>query len=551
MEKRRFSLPFFCLLFIFQSSLIGQAQYSTDTIQKYSEAILNPKSSQDIPLGLQFYAAKTENDLKRGDTLSAIIGLRLLAIGQFDMGETYDSENSAVQAISLIDRSKGNDSLMANMLGLYNHLGKIYRATENFDKALEAYNAALKTAKTLKDSIILLNNKANVHKDSGLYHKALAELDLAFKIIKTDPDSLFLASLYDNRGIVKSKLDMPGALEDLTKGLEIRESKNNLTGLYSSYKNLSQYYFDRSNRQVAFHFAERAYETALQINSTAFIQDALSLFALMDDDPKIVAFQRLTDSIANEKQLAQNKYAFMKYNVEQEKKNTELAQLQKEKEKSQKIKLIFLVGFVLIAGTFVSIFLIASHKKDRIHQVFKTEARISKKVHDEVANDLYHVMVKLQGDESAHEDLLDDLEIIYNKTRDISKENSALELKSDFKEQLSDLLMSYQNEEVNVMTQNISAIDWTSLSDVKKIAIYRVLKELMTNMAKHSQASVVVLTFNKIKNKTSIIYSDNGIGCNLKDKNGLRNVENRIKSLNGTITFESKPNEGFKSKITL
>lgn len=551
MEKRRFSLPFFCLLFIFQSSLIGQAQYSTDTIQKYSEAILNPKSSQDIPLGLQFYAAKTENDLKRGDTLSAIIGLRLLAIGQFDMGETYDSENSAVQAISLIDRSKGNDSLMANMLGLYNHLGKIYRATENFDKALEAYNAALKTAKTLKDSIILLNNKANVHKDSGLYHKALAELDLAFKIIKTDPDSLFLASLYDNRGIVKSKLDMPGALEDLTKGLEIRESKNNLTGLYSSYKNLSQYYFDRSNRQVAFHFAERAYETALQINSTAFIQDALSLFALMDDDPKIVAFQRLTDSIANEKQLAQNKYAFMKYNVEQEKKNTELAQLQKEKEKSQKIKLIFLVGFVLIAGTFVSIFLIASHKKDRIHQVFKTEARISKKVHDEVANDLYHVMVKLQGDESAHEDLLDDLEIIYNKTRDISKENSALELKSDFKEQLSDLLMSYQNEEVNVMTQNISAIDWTSLSDVKKITIYRVLKELMTNMAKHSQASVVVLTFSKIKNKTSIIYSDNGIGCNLKDKNGLRNVENRIKSLNGTITFESKPNEGFKSKITL
>ncbi|MGB3342683.1 MAG: tetratricopeptide repeat protein [Aequorivita sp.] len=551
MEKRRFSLPFFCLLFIFQSSLIGQAQYSTDTIQKYSEAILNPKSSQDIPLGLQFYAAKTENDLKRGDTLSAIIGLRLLAIGQFDMGETYDSENSAVQAISLIDRSKGNDSLMANMLGLYNHLGKIYRATENFDKALEAYNAALKTAKTLKDSIILLNNKANVHKDSGLYHKALAELDLAFKIIKRDPDSLFLASLYDNRGIVKSKLDMPEALEDLTKGLEIRESKNNLTGLYSSYKNLSQYYFDRSNRQVAFHFAERAYETALQINSTAFIQDALSLFALMDDDPKIVAFQRLTDSIANEKQLAQNKYAFMKYNVEQERKNTELAQLQKEKEKSQKIILIFLVGFVLIAGTFVSIFLIASHKKDRIHQVFKTEARISKKVHDEVANDLYHVMVKLQGDESAHEDLLDDLEIIYNKTRDISKENSALELKSDFKEQLFDLLMSYQNEEVNVMTQNISAIDWTSLSDVKKIAIYRVLKELMTNMAKHSQASVVVLTFNKIKNKTSIIYSDNGIGCNLKDKNGLRNVENRIKSLNGTITFESKPNEGFKSKITL
>src|SRR5690554_1148279 len=551
MEKRLFSLPIFCLLFIFQSSLIGQIQYSPDTLYKYSEAILNPKSSQDIPLGLQFYTAKTENDLKRGDTLRAIKSLRLLAIGQFDVGETYDSENSVVQAISLIDRAKGNDSLMENMLGLYNHLGRIYRETENYGKALEAYNAGLKISKTLNDSIILLNNKANVYKDSQLYPQALTVLDLAFKTLKGYPDSLFLGSLYDNRGIVKSKLDLPGAFEDLIKGLEIRESLNNLTGLYSSYKNLTQYHFDRNNRQQAFSFADKAYETAIKLNSTAYIKDALSLYVVMDDDPKIVAYKKLTDSIALERQLAQNKNAFMKYNVEQEKKNTERAQLQKEREKSYKIILIVLIVFVLIVGALATLFLIASHKRDKVRQVFKTEARISKKVHDEVANDLYHVMVKLQGDAPAHEELLDDLENIYNKTRDISKENSALELKSNFKDQLSDLLMSYQNEKVNVMTKNISAIDWSSLSDIKKITIYRVLKELMTNMAKHSQASVVVLTFNKIKNKTSIIYSDNGIGCSIKDKNGLRNAENRIKSLNGTITFESKPSQGFKSIITL
>ena len=551
MEKRFFSLPSFCLLFIFQASLWGQIQYSPDTIKKYSQAILHPKSAKDIPLGLQFYATKIENDLKHGDTLSAIHALRFMAIGQFDMGETYDSETSVVRAIYLIDRSKGKDTLLENRLGLYNDLGKIYRATENFDKALEVYDAALDIAYSLRDSIILLNNKANVYKDKQFYQQALRELDMAFKTLKREPDSLFLGSLYDNRGTVKSKLDFPGAFEDLNQGREIREKLKNLTGLYSSYRNLSLYFFERNELSQAFSFADQAYQTALNLNSTAFIKDALSLYVKMTDDPKIIAFQKLTDSIALAKQLAQNKYAFMKYNVEQEKKNTERAQLQKEKEKTYKIILLILIVFVLILGILAGMLLITRHKRDRIRQVFKTEARISKKVHDEVANDLYHVMVKLQGNEPAEDDLLDDLENIYNKTRDISKENSALELKSNFKEQLSDLLLSYQNEKVNVITQNISVIDWASLSDIKKITIYRVLKELMTNMAKHSQASVAVLAFNQIKKKTSIVYSDNGIGCNIKDKNGLRNAENRIKSLNGTITFESKPGQGFKSVITL
>lgn len=530
---------------------MSHSQHHPDTLHKYSEAILNPKSPQDIPLGLQFYATKTENDLKLGDTLSAIKSLRLLAIGQFKMGETYDSENSAVEAIKLIDNSKGKDTLTRDQTGLYNQLGKIYRENDNFDKALETYNNALKISKTPEDSIAVLNNKANLYKDVGLYYKALTELDLAFEKINKTPDSVLRAFLLDNRGIVKSKLNLSGALQDLNEALKIREEKNILTGMYSSYKNLAQYYFERNNREEASRFADMTYKTALKINSTAYIQDALSRFMVMNEDPKIVAYQKLTDSIALAKQLAQNKYAFMKYNVEQERKNTEMAELQKEKEKAEKLIFMSLVIFVLILGTFVAMFLIASHKRDRIRQVFKTEARISKKVHDEVANDLYHVMVKLQSDKQNEEEILDDLENIYNKTRDISKENSALELRSDFKEQLSDLLISYQNSRVTVITQNISGVDWNKVADVKKITIYRVLKELMTNMAKHSEASVVALTFGLTKKKTTINYSDNGIGSSLKNKNGLRNAENRIKSLNGTITFESNPNQGFKSKITL
>ncbi|HCE54855.1 MAG TPA: hypothetical protein DER05_07555 [Lutibacter sp.] len=87
----------------------------------------------------------------------------------------------------------------------------------------------------------------------------------------------------------------------------------------------------------------------------------------------------------------------------------------------------------------------------------------------------------------------------------------------------------------------------------KQIELYRILQELMVNMRKHSEASLVAITFQNIKNQYTINYSDNGLGLNLETltfKNGLANVETRIKSINGTITFDSALNNGFKAFIS-
>ena len=71
-------------------------------------------------------------------------------------------------------------------------------------------------------------------------------------------------------------------------------------------------------------------------------------------------------------------------------------------------------------------------------------------------------------------------------------------------------------------------------------------------MKKHTQASIVVLVFEKEKRKLNISVNDNGVGAStLKRSNGLQNTENRIQSINGTIIFETEPNKGFKTKITI
>jgi len=73
----------------------------------------------------------------------------------------------------------------------------------------------------------------------------------------------------------------------------------------------------------------------------------------------------------------------------------------------------------------------------------------------------------------------------------------------------------------------------------------------MTNMKKHSKATYVVIGFQKIGKKLQIQYMDNGVGCNLKSKNGLHNAENRIKAIRGTINFETAPQKGFKITLTV
>jgi len=551
MKNIPFSFLFFLILFLTANPFALQGQIHRDTIYKYYNSIVHPNDDVTISQGINFYTRKKENDTQLKDTLSIIQDLRLIAIGQFNLGNINDSEIAVVESLTLIDDYSKKDALIEGRKALYNQLGKIYGETKNYNKAIEVYNWSLNLSENKSDSITLINNKATIYIELGEYQKAAKQLELAQKKGANDTNSLQYAMVLDNLGFVQSKLGKPDALINLKKAKSIREIQNNLEGAYSSNKHLALYYFDRNNKTQATEYAYKAYGIANTLNSITFLQDALSLFAIMNEDPKIVQFKQITDSIAKEKQLAENKNAFIKYNVANEKKKTAEALLEKEKEKNQKLVFLILGIIISLTSIFIYFALRLRHKKEKIMQVHNTESRISKKVHDEVANDVYHLMAKIQGNLTENEELLDDLEKIYNKTRDISKENSAIEIQENFSGQLNDLLLSYQTEKTKIATRNISKIEWNTISEIKKTTIYRVLQELMTNMKKHSNAAVVVLSFQQNNKKINIDYTDNGNGCEIKNKNGLLNAENRIKALNGTIIFESKPNKGFKAKISL
>lgn len=523
------------------------AQTTTDSIAYYKQLAINPHQSQDIIDAYWFFENSKENNLQQQQFAEAVHDLRVLAIIHYDLGMYYESESAITQAIELIENKNLGDSLQA---GCYNQLGKIYRQLNNADWAIKYYNRALSYTTKARDSFIILNNIGNIYKEQNQWQQAETYLQRAYSISRQLQDSTELARVLDNLSFVHYKLGDNQALTSMLEALEIRKKYNDHKGIYASYKNLASYYLEQNQLQQAAFYADQAFQTAQLINSPAYLKNALGFFSQLSNDPYFSHYKKITDSLESSYLQQQNKFAAIKYDFNKEQLKTYQAQLQQQKEKSRKQLFQLLFALLSIVASLIIYLLVANYRRKTRKKIEQTENRISIKIHDEVANDLFRVMNKIQHQASPTE-VLDDIEHIYDKTRDISKEISAIDVEIDFESRLNDLLLTYKNEKVNVITRNKHTIPWNKVSSFKKIALYRVLQELMTNMKKHSQASLVVILFSIEKNKIFIKYTDNGIGNEIFTKNGLQNAETRIKSVGGQFNFESSKGRGFKAEIIL
>lgn len=206
----------------------------------------------------------------------------------------------------------------------------------------------------------------------------------------------------------------------------------------------------------------------------------------------------------------------------------------------------------LIVSLLLVYYLKRKYKKEKLLEVYSTETRISKKMHDEIANEIYTTINYISDVEyvsgNDKSKLLNRLNKIYTITRDISRETGSIETGENFVHQLKHLLVEYGNAHINIIAKGIDTINWNIVDEAKKIATYRVLQEIMVNMKKHSEATLAFIDFSVAKSKITIKYSDNGKGAIFKDKtikNGLQNVENRIDAIGGIVTFETNAGKGF------
>lgn len=521
-----------------------------DSTLYYSDVVEIPSSENDLDKAYRYFLEYHDNAIREKDTLKIIYGLERLATIERNVGLYNESEASSVEGLTLIDQLESSPYLEILAASLHNNLGILYRSMELNAKSKELYQSSLELVKTPLDSMIVLLNLGNIFLDENNYSKSNEYLEKAYSKFDRVDDLSEKARVLTSLGYVKHKQLYTNGLEFMLDGLQLRKQIEDLTGLYSSYKYLSFYYRDLDKQEIQKQYLDSAWVIAKKLNTPSFIEDALKSLSKINGDKQVLDFININDSLKKANIQKESRFTLIKYDFDKLNQKVLENELFMQKERNRSIRLGFFTLLLILLSIGLILWLQARNRKRRLLDIYATESRISKKVHDEVANDVYHVMAKIQHGAKHNEEILDDLEIIYSKTREISKDNSVV-FNEDFETTLKDLLMSFHNKEVNVILKGLSSINWEAFKEIEKTSIYKVLQELMVNMRKHSQASLVGLTFEQKGAKLHIFYSDNGQGAIIKKQLGLQNMENRIHAIGGTITFNTQPNKGFKSKIIL
>ncbi|BBQ08135.1 ATP-binding protein [Elizabethkingia anophelis] len=502
---------------------------------------------------LNFNKAK-EIYLKNNDSLGVGKCLMNMGIILTDQGDYFGAQETSLEAMKYLKEDIKADYNYIN--ANYNNLGIASYNLKDYMKALKFYDLAIKFSSDSKDIITYSNNEANTYREQKKYPEALKVYNQILKENnnkKSTEYSRALTNLAKTKWLQNANYN---PVSELKEALNIRLQEQDLWGQNSSYAHLADYYIQKKP-DSALIYATKMYGVAKKLKSPDDQIEALQKLIILENPEKskqyFLTYQKLNDSLQTARSKAKNQFALIRYETEKNKADFQKAQADNVKKQNQILKQyagLGILGLVLIGGG------VWYRRRKKILQqekeleVKKTELRYSKKVHDVVANGIHRVMTKLENQEHIDkETMLDDLEIVYEKSRDISYDH---EKNNDlsYGEKLTEMLKSYSSDDLQLVIIGNEEMQWDKLNKNTQAEVFYVLQELMTNMKKHSKATRVVIRMSRINEEITIRYTDNGVGCDkLSPKNGIKNTGNRMESIGGTINFDAVSGEGFKAEL--
>lgn len=472
----------------------------------------------------------------------------------------YNStEENATEALKVLKNIKDDYDYTSN---IYLSLGNAYTGLKQYDNAIKKYLEATRFTKDGATKQIIQNNIAAVNILKGDYNNAIKILLAIQKTHLLTNDLENTAAVLENLGYAKFKNGDKSGIVEIQQAMKINQSQNYNSQLTKSYLHLSECY-NLTNKQLAINYANQAYKLATNSKSPEDRINALyKLFRLTSGETSknySDDLYDLKDSISDVRSNQNNKFALIKYSLSEKNKQLQKAVKEntiKDLEKKQ-TTLYYIIGIIILMLLGVILFVLyrAKYRREKLKEIYNTETRISKKLHDELANDVYSAMTfagKKELSEENKENLVTKLYDIYSRTRNISTENASIDTGVNFDANFREMIGAYNNDQVKVIVKELEKIDWSVIENNKKVAVYRVVHELLVNMKKHSQCSFAMLTFKIIKNNLQIDYNDNGVGApsdTIILKKGLLNVENRIRAIKGTVTFDNTSDKGFRLSI--
>ncbi|MHC0038026.1 sensor histidine kinase [Pseudoneobacillus sp. C159] len=185
----------------------------------------------------------------------------------------------------------------------------------------------------------------------------------------------------------------------------------------------------------------------------------------------------------------------------------------------------------------------------------KERMRLASDLHDELLQEILHIRRSIMqaGRSESEANLgkiltgLEDVEFMIRDTcqqlmPSFLSENGVLHAVNRLIEKTrlrADFYIDYQTQDIH-----------SPIGEELALTIYRIVQELINNAEKHANAHVVRLTIGEYQETIQIQYQDDGVGTNLENQEpsrlGLKGITERVRLLNGTVTFKSTPGQGMK-----
>lgn len=481
-----------------------------------------------------------------------------IAVLQFEAGDYYGSEETAVESLKLLDKQ---DSTLYNWISSnYTVIGNDKLNQKLYDDAIVYFDSALKLDKSPSSISINQNNRALAFQKEGKLDTAIAIYTAILPNAESDPKEY--ARIISNLALTKWQKDSTfNPLPDFFKALKIQTELDYRFGQNASFAHLSTFYA-KTNTDSSSFYARKMYQVATELQS---VDDQLEALQRLINSTRSTSlntyfhrYQVLADSIATTRGQAQNKYALLRYNSEIV--NRQNLLLQKDNERNQ-TKIRYQRGILLTAIlAFMSLILYGTtlYKKrkrkietDSQNTIREHQLKTSQKLHDVVANGLYRIMNEIEHHGIMEKDvLLNRIESLYEQSRDLSHDHP-LDHTGANANSINQLLLSFSTKTVNISTIGNSEELWKNVPAETQNELHEILQELFVNMQKHSHADKVLVKFEIVADNLEIQYKDNGVGFNTGQQKGkgLLNTENRIRNMKGKINFDGT--NGLQINLTI
>jgi signal transduction histidine kinase len=518
-------------------------------------------------------------------------------------GELEKSLRTYLRILNIYEHRR-DDFMRATTM---NSIGIIFKDMGNYDMAIQNYLEAYRIfeqEEAIIDMADCLHNLGNVHALKKEYQEALDYYQQSLALDESLNNEWGVAYQLESIGTVYQEMGLYSqALSSQLRSLELREKLQQRKELASSLNKVGMTYASLGSFDQAVHYLNRSLEIANTADVKPWKRDAYLNLAQLhyeEEDYRTayayqVRYNEIKDSLLREEMVKQLNDLQVRYETEQ--KEQEIVSLNREKElqearllQEQTVRNGLILGFLLVI-LIIAVLLYSYRQKVKAKEeiALKNEEINRRKITELEKNQkLLALDAMITGQDAERKRIAQDLHdglgallstvqmhfsSIENEIRKIQQldiyqtANTLLDeacqevrkishnmmpgtlMKYGLKPAIQDLCDKVRSSDQLQVEFNTFGLEGTKMEEHVEITVYRLIQEALNNVVKHARATEVIVQMERDEDELHLTIEDNGEGFDVrtameKGGMGLRNLDSRIKYLNGRLEIQSEPGSG-------